>query len=74
MESMKVKDLMIPLAEYPTVNEDSTIYEAILTLEDTHKQSERDYKHRAILVLDKNKDIREKYISGARLWEEHSHS
>ena len=57
MESMKVKDMMIPLAEYPTVNEDFTIYEAILALEETLKQSERNYKHRAILVLNKNKDI-----------------
>ena len=57
MESMKVKEIMVPLSEYATVNEDSTIYEAILTLEETHKQSERDYKHRAILVLNKDKDI-----------------
>ena len=28
-----------------------------MALEEVHKQSERDYKHRAILVLDGNKDI-----------------
>ena len=57
MESMKVKEMMVPLAEYATVNEDATLYEAILALEEAQKLPERDYKHRAILVLDKNKDV-----------------
>jgi CBS domain-containing protein len=57
MASITVKDIMIPLAEYPTINEDFTIYEAVLALEEALKQSDMNYKHRAILVLDKNKDI-----------------
>ena len=57
MESMKVKDMMIPLAEYPTVNEDFTIYDPTPCLNHSPSIPVRDYKQRAILVLDQNYDI-----------------
>jgi len=55
-----VKDLMVPLSEYATVAEGSTLFDAILALEKA--QLEFDYKHtqyhhRAVLILDKDKRV-----------------
>ncbi len=53
MKTRLVKDLMVPLAEYATVNEDASLYAAVLALEEAQKRFRQDgYKHRAILVLD----------------------
>jgi CBS domain-containing protein len=58
MKSISVKQLMIPLAEYATVSEDATLYEAVVALEEAQKRfdSERD-RHRAILVLGKDNQV-----------------
>ncbi len=54
MESIRVKDLMVPLAEYATVSEDATLYEAVMALEDATKGMVEDRdRHRAILVIDR---------------------
>ena len=60
MEIITVEDLMVPIEEYATIGKDGTLYEAVKALEKT--QEEFDYKHsfyrhRAILVLDKNKNV-----------------
>ena len=58
MQSTKVKELMVPLAEYATVSEDATLNEAILALDASQNRvSESREKHRAILVLDKNRHL-----------------
>ena len=58
MQSTKVKDLMVPLAEYATVSEDASLNEAILALEEAQKNvGQGREKHRAILVLDKNQHV-----------------
>jgi len=58
LKSIKVKDLMVPLAEYATVSEDATLYEAVLALEEAQQKfDKRHYKHRAILVFDKDNQI-----------------
>jgi CBS domain-containing protein len=58
MQSTKVKELMVPLAEYASVSEDATLNEAILTLEEAQKNVEQGReKHRAILVLDNNRRV-----------------
>jgi CBS domain-containing protein len=58
MQSTKVKELMVPLAEYATVSEDATLNEAILALDDSQNRvSESREKHRAILVLDNNRHL-----------------
>ncbi len=52
MQPTKVKELMVPLAEYATVFEDATLNEAILALEEAQKNVEQGReRHRAILVL-----------------------
>lgn len=58
MKSFTVSDLMIPLSEYATVSEDATLYEAILALEKAQEEFDQTrYRHRAILVFDKNNQI-----------------
>lgn len=57
MKSYLVKDLMVPLSEYATVNEEATLYEAVQSLEEAQEQFEDKhtrYRHRAVLILDKN--------------------
>lgn len=58
MRNNLVQDLMVPLKEYATVSEDATLNEAVAAL----KQSQADfdqarYKHRAILIYDKDQRI-----------------
>ena len=57
MKSYSVKDLMVPLSEYATVSEDATLYDAVLSLEEAQEKFEdrhTRYRHRAILILDKD--------------------
>lgn len=58
MKSYTVSDLMVPLAEYATVSEDATLCEAILALEKSQEAFDQTrYRHRAILVYDKENKI-----------------
>lgn len=55
MKKIKIKDMMVPLANYATVSEDATLYEAVAALEEAQKKLEgKTHRHRAILVFDKN--------------------
>ena len=57
MKSYSVKDLMVPLSEYATVTGDVTLYDAVLSLEEAQEKFEdrhTRYRHRAILILDKD--------------------
>jgi CBS domain-containing protein len=58
MESIIVKDLMVPLAEYATVSEDASLYEAVMALETAQQNiKEGQDKHRAVLVLNNAKKV-----------------
>jgi CBS domain-containing protein len=58
MESIIVKDMMIPLEDYATVSENATLAEAVLSLEEAQNHFDQNrYQHRAILVYDRNKKI-----------------
>ena len=58
MHAKKVKDLMVPLGEYATVSEEANLHEAVLALEKAQSRFRQDrYKHRAVLVYDKEKRI-----------------
>ncbi len=53
MKSIKVKDLMVPLAGYATVSEDAALSEAVQALEEAQRNVEAGReKHKAVLVLD----------------------
>ena len=56
MKSFTVSELMVPLSEYATVNEDATLFEAVMALEQAQENfdyTQSKYVHRAVLVLDK---------------------
>jgi FixJ family two-component response regulator len=58
MKSSTVKDLMVPLAEYAVVFEDASIIEAVNALKDAQNTfDQKRYRHRAILVLNKEKRV-----------------
>ena len=58
MESILVKEMMVPLEDYATVSEDATLYEAVRALEEAQKNfNTHSYKHRAVLVYDRRKKI-----------------
>jgi len=60
MKTYTVSELMVPLSEYATVSEDATLYEAVLALEKAQENFEDKhtrYRHRAILILDKNGNV-----------------
>jgi len=58
VETLTVKDLMVPLSGYATVNEDASLGEAVRALKKVQKKFDqtRD-RHRAILITDKNNKI-----------------
>lgn len=58
MEPLKVKDLMVPLAEYATVSEDANLYDAVAALRKAQKAFDRERdRHRAIIVLNKDGQV-----------------
>jgi CBS domain-containing protein len=60
MKIITVRDLMVPLEEYATIDEDATLYEAVSALEKAQEDQDRDryhYLHRAILVLNKKRKV-----------------
>jgi len=55
---MKVKDLMVPLADYATVSQDAVLFEVVLALESADEQFDQArYRHRAVLVYDARKEV-----------------
>jgi CBS domain-containing protein len=49
---------MVPLSEYATVAEGSTLFDAVLALEKAQEEFDHTkYKHRGVLILDKNKRV-----------------
>jgi len=54
----RVKELMVPLAEYATVPAGSSLLEAMLALEKAQAEFDHaKYRHRGVLILDKNKKV-----------------
>lgn len=54
MKNIMVKDLMVPLAEYATVDEEASLFEAVCALEQAQQTFDSEkYRHRAVLVLSK---------------------
>jgi CBS domain-containing protein len=54
----RVKELMVPLSEYATVPEGSTLFDAVLALEKAQEEFDHTkYKHRGVLILDKYKRV-----------------
>jgi predicted transcriptional regulator len=59
MKDITIEKLMVPIEEYPSVEEDCTLYDAVSQLEE-HRKNFIDQKkdpQRALLVVDKNKNL-----------------
>lgn len=56
MKRIKVKELMIPISEFPTVREDSTLYDVVLALSETQRRipDDRDRYHAVVVLNDQN--------------------
>jgi CBS-domain-containing membrane protein len=58
MKKNKVKDIMVPISDYATVQEDSNLMETIKSLENqTMKFGSGPYRHRAVLVVNKKNEV-----------------
>ena len=58
MSDYFVKELMVPLSEYATVPKGSTLFDAVLALEKAQEEFDHTkYKHRGVLILDKDKRV-----------------
>ncbi len=69
MQSITVKELMVPLSEYATVSEEATLIEAVTALEAAHEHvDENREKHRAVLVLDQKGRVVGKLDQWSVLW------
>lgn len=56
MFTKKIKELMIPVEKYPTVDKNSTMLDAILTLKKESEKASSDIpQFRAVLVLNEKK-------------------
>jgi CBS domain-containing protein len=66
MEVVRIKQLMVPLAEYATVSENATLYEALVALEEAQKSVSYGHdRYRAVLVLDEASHI----VGKVNLWD-----
>lgn len=54
MKNPTVKELMVPLAEYATVDEEATLSDAVTALEAAQQKQKSTYPHRAVLILSKD--------------------
>ena len=60
MKQFTVSELMVPLSEYATVNENATLFEAVMALEaaqEKYDYTQSKYHHRAVLVLNKDGQV-----------------
>jgi len=58
MKKKVVRELMIPFAEYSTVSQEATLFEAVMALEKALKESDQTrFPHKAVLIYDKDNNI-----------------
>lgn len=58
MQSKKVSDIMVPLDDYVTISEQSTLYEAIKELQGAmHSKGKAWHGHRSVMVLGKQGNL-----------------
>jgi predicted transcriptional regulator len=58
MQNVRVKELMVPLSNYATVDENALMVEAVLALEQSRERFDhKKLKHRAIIVTDSYKRV-----------------
>ena len=66
MKRIKVKELMISLADFATVNEEASLFEVVQALKQAHERyTKSPFRHRALLVFNKEG----KLTGRIRLWD-----
>jgi hypothetical protein len=60
MKTIKVREIMVPLAECGTLYEEASLHEVALALEEGQQGSKQ---HGTVLLLDKNHDVVGRLIS-----------
>ena len=56
MKTREVRELMVPITDYATIQADATIGEAILALENENKRhGDKPYRHHSLVVIDSNR-------------------
>ncbi len=69
MQTITVKDLMVPLGDYATVSQEATLGDAVAALEAAQNRVEADReKFRAVLVLDRQGRVVGKLDQWSVLW------
>lgn len=55
MKEIKVREVMVPLKEYPTIEDGANLYEAIVELDSARKRPNHEKsEHRSLVVMDNN--------------------
>lgn len=59
MDNTPIKEIVIPISDYASVHDDANLLSALIALESENRvhMEEQPYRHRAILVLNKNGDV-----------------
>ncbi|MGD9974992.1 MAG: CBS domain-containing protein [Desulfatirhabdiaceae bacterium] len=58
MQNVRVKELMVPLSDYATVDENALMFEAVLALEHSRERFDHNkLKHRAVIVTNNRKQV-----------------
>lgn len=58
MQTKQIKELMVPIADYATIDEDATMEEAMQALENEDKKfGDSPYRHQSLVVIDNNKHV-----------------
>jgi CBS domain-containing protein len=58
MKNKRIKDIMVPLSEYATVSEEDSLRDAVAALKKSQENFDKaKYRHRAILVFNKDNTI-----------------
>lgn len=58
MQTKKVSELMVPIADYATIHEDATMEEAMQALESENKKfGDAPYRHQSLVVINDNKHV-----------------
>ncbi len=57
MKDTKVSRIMVPLSDYATVSEEDSLVKAFKVLKQARDDEKFIYKHRAVLVYDKDENV-----------------
>ncbi len=58
MSNQSIRELMVPLSNYATVSQETSLFEAVVALKEAQAAfTQSKYKHRAILIFNANNEV-----------------